>query len=148
MANLKPIGEAQWLITVEGLPGTWSKMTPPKTTVERINYVDPTKLVQRIHPSVRKTEEITISKQFDIEQDGAIVDWIDARLKGKNVSTPFVVTASPVYPDTDGTPYEGGSKFSLVGCIFLDATYPGMDRESKNLSMIELTFWAEAIKRS
>lgn len=146
MANLKPIGEAQWLITVEGIQGLWDKVTPIKQTVEKIKYTDPQKLVIRIHPGARSNEEVTISKKYDAEGDKTLISWVQERQKGKNTTTPFTVTISPVYPDVDGTAYEGSAKFNLTGCMLLDVTYPGMDRESKNLSMFEMTFYFEEIK--
>jgi hypothetical protein len=145
---LKPIGEAQFLITVEGLPGTWDKMTAPKTTVEKIKYVDPTKLVTRTHTGALTYEDITLTRKYDAVEGKSIISWIDARRKGSATIEPFVVTVSPVYADVDGTPYDGSAKFNITGCRLLDATYPGMDRESKNLATIEIVFTYEAITAS
>lgn len=143
--NLKPIGEKQWLITIEGVEGTWETMTQPSVARESISYTDPTQGRTRQHLTFQSNEDITLTRLCDVDKDAAVVAWCQERMTGANTVTPFVITYSPVYADTAGTPYDGAPKYSLTGCYLKTYKLAKADRTSNNLAKFEVVCTFEDI---
>jgi len=147
-SELKPLSEKQWLVTVEGVEGTWRKATAPKVTREKIRYTDPTLGRTRKHLGFAENDEITLTKDYDAETDGATVDWILKKRVGKETVTPFTITFTPVYADVAGSKYEGSASYTLTGCLLSDWQLMGPDRGGSGLSTLEIVVTWDDVQKS
>ena|SRR4028119_913544 len=144
-ANLTPIASKQWLITVEGVDGTWRVASAPTVTRESINYTDPTLGRTRQHLGFQSNDDVTLTRDYDAKKDSAVLKWCQERLTGAATVTPFTITISPVYADVQGTPYDGSAKYTLTGCYLKSYKWINPDRGGNNLTEIQIVVTWEDI---
>ena len=146
--NLLPLAEKQWLITVEGVEGTWRQSTAPKVTRESISYTDPTLGRTRQHLGFQSNDDLTLTKDYHATKDSNTIKWCQERMKGQNTVTPFQVTFTPVYADVDGTPYDGSATYTMTGCYLKGYQIVAPNRGGNGLSTIEIVLIWEDISFS
>lgn len=146
--NLKPIAEKQWIITIEGVEGTFESMTAPSVTRESMSYTDPTQGRTRQHLGFQSNEDVNLTRLCDVDKDRAVVAWFQERMTGANTVTPFVITYTAVYADVQGTPYDGAPKYSLTGCYLKSFKLAAPNRTSNNLAKLECSVTFEDISVS
>ena len=136
----KPITEKQFVVTLEGMPVIFSKVTGVKATAEKTPYSDGSTGIEYTHVGMVTYPPITLSKVLDATEDKKLIDFAVSKLDAKdnNDAAGFTVTIKPVNPDVAGTPVSGGLTITLVGCQISGYTLPNADRGSTSMAMIEL----------
>ena len=129
---LTPQSVKQYLVTMGGLTAYWQKATAPKWMRNETQYNDGQEGVIRTHLDFVSFEKITLTKNYDSEKDGTIIDFcLERRESGER----FEVTIQPVKPDKAGTAAPGKT-LVLQDCQIVSVTYPSVDREGTGLSTL------------
>lgn len=135
MANLKPVQQRQFLVTIDGLQAFFTKATAPKETRGSSTYNDGETGITRKHLGFLELDDVTLSKPFDPAQDKALVEWWN---KQKEDPSNVTVSIQPVKADTKGSPIPGASTLMLTECQVASFTYPAVDREADGMAMLEI----------
>lgn len=133
--NLTPVITAQFLVTVAGQAGYWTKVTSPKRQYGETKYSDGSTGQVLHYYGFAENDSITISKPYQPGQDTALITW----LKGNDTSrvAPFTVTVKPVTVDITGQPLANGLTFTFTGCQLKSYTLPAeVDRTANAVEMI------------
>lgn len=134
--NLKPISQKQFLVTIQGIQGFFSKCTKPKEARTETTYNDGQTGEEYTHLDFIKRDKVTLSKVFDPAADKTLVSWFNER-KTK-ADTPFNISIQPVSADTAGTPISGASTIILNNCFVASFSYPEVDRMGSGMAMLEI----------
>lgn len=135
MADLQPLSIKQWLVTLDGVTGYFTKATAPKATKGEVSFNDGSTGIERTHLDFIKYEKITISKPYDPAADGSLIEWANTAFEE---GTKFTVTMQPVKADQLGSPIDGAKTIAMAECQLASFKYPEVDRGGSGLSMLEL----------
>lgn len=144
MANLKPILSSQFLVTVDGIQGYWTKVSSPKDNRAEVKYNDGQTGFTRTLLGFVTREKVTLSKPYDPAADRALITWYKEKM-ANGASQPFVVTIQTVNADTQATPLAGAPTIILTQCQLASFKYPEVDRDSTKLAMIEMEVYHDDI---
>lgn len=134
-SNLKPVAKKQFVLTIEGVAGNFTKCTAPKVTREENQYNDGQTGQTRTHLGFTTVEKVTLSKNYDAVADKVMISWLEETLRTNRI---FTATIQPIQADLAGTVITGSGTFMLTECQLVSVTYPEADREGSGLSMFSL----------
>ena len=147
LENKTPQSKADFLFTVEGIPGYWATMTGITKTYSRGKYTDSLAAVKRpLSSSTEEYGDITITRPYDNAnaEDIAAFDWGMAQKCG----TPFAATITPIRRCKDIESI--GNAFYFSGCIVTECKlFDGMDVASgEDANMLSITFSYDGVQRA
>lgn len=132
--SIHDISEARWLIEVAGVPGTFQTKTGGATGVEHTKSRDGGQLKPRIYQGPPNTDDLTVSRDFQVPRDEEVRRALQARLNSGQRFT-AVITCRPLSETMGavGQPhvYEG---------VLQKVTPPEGNANSGQPSKLELVF--------
>lgn len=142
LENINPVSNADFLVTIEGLPETyWSKFSGVKENYNRPTYADGLSAKKRkAQTGSREVDDCTLSKPFDPEKDAPLLQWIEDHTDG----TPFDVLVRPVKRGKN-LEFRGTKALRLSTCRLSSSSVPGeVDAAGGDqVAMVEIVFSVE-----
>lgn len=115
LQNKNPMSNADFLLTIEGIPGYWTEFSGIKFTIKRPTYADPIAgQVVKASSGTLEYENVTIMRPFDPEskEDEEALAFID---KARCSKEPFTMGIRPVYR-CEGIEFRGSKAWFFTGC--------------------------------
>ena len=123
----------QWLVTIEGIDGTWAQFSGGETTAEGTRVRDGGSTKAEVLAAPPETDDITCNRPFDPDRDQDLLTSL-LPLVGQFYTT---VTKTPLYGDM--------SRASAKPRVYSNALLTGIsepeaDADSGDPARLELTF--------
>lgn len=123
----------QWLVTVSGIDGTWSKISAAETAAEGTRVRDGGATKADVLAGPAETDEVTVTRPFDALRDHDLVTTL-LPLVGQFFAT---ITKQPLQGDM--TRYDVKPRV-YSDCLLTKVVDPESDADSADANMLELTF--------
>jgi T4-like virus tail tube protein gp19 len=138
LEDRSPLNNSDGLITIEGVPGYFSKFSGVSFKVNRGKHTDGLTSVSRPLPGGKtEYEDFTLSRTFDPAKDGPLLEWAEiakGTIQGKDV------TARPVVRNNGVEPI-GTMAWRLYGCYLTSFKSFEIDTDDGTKPvMIEISF--------
>lgn len=163
MANLKPISQKQFKVTITSAatPNTsgastgntstassgtqattssvsdffFTKVTAPKETRETMDYNDGQTGTTYKMLGFTSRDNVTLTKPFNPAQDKQLASWYNQQVAS---ASDFTVSIQPVSNDNSGSALTGAGTLQLMGCEVVSLKFPDVDRMGNGAATIEL----------
>ncbi|MGJ3244939.1 MAG: hypothetical protein ACFE0I_02560 [Elainellaceae cyanobacterium] len=139
LANINPVSNADWLITIEGLGDTyWSTFSGLEKTINRPKFSDGQTAHNRTAATGRSEySDVTISKVHDPEKDDPVIQWILDHEDG----TEFDCTARAVKRGRT-LEFRGRKAIKMSKCKIASYRIPGSvdTSDGSNTATLEISF--------
>lgn len=123
----------QWLVTVDGIDGTWARISAGETSAEGTRVRDGGATKADVLAGPPETDEVTVSRPFDAERDHDLVTTL-LPLVGQLYTT---ITKQPLYGDMSRVAVKPRV---YSDCLLTKVSDPESDADSGDPSVLELTF--------
>ena len=143
LSDENPASSADWLVTMDALPDTyWQKFSGVVETISRPTFADGLSAKKRkVATGTSEYDDVTLSKSFDPEKDGAILAWADEK---KRSGEKFGIVVRPVKRNKD-VEFRGNKSFRISGAQLIKISAPAATDSAggDQVSMVELVFSVE-----
>lgn len=128
LLELEPAANSDFLVTIEqngeaALQNTYfTTFSGVEVSSTRPQYTDGmTNIKRTAQTGSHSVQDVTISKPFDPDKDGALIEWIE---KNQQSGDHFQMLIRPVRR-SDQVEFRGQKAFRLSDCRIMRAMYPG-----------------------
>lgn len=133
MAGTMKLTARQWLITIDGIDGTWAQISEAETAAEGTRVRDGGATKADVLAGPAETDEVTCTRPYDIDRDHDLVTSL-LPLCGQWYTT---ITKQPLHGDMT----RANVKPRVYSdCLLVKVTDPEADADSGDPSKVALTF--------
>lgn len=126
------IARRQFLVTVDGIAGTFMTKTGGNVTSDSTKVYDGGSAVPQILASLAEVDNVTISRSWDMNRDPAVVKALTAKVGS------WETTITMQQTDRDFNKI--GDPITYAGCLLVALNYPEYDATSGDAATFDLEF--------